>query len=320
MIGRGQILALTSSKGGVGKTHLAVSLSAALGKRDAYVLLIDADMGNGIISDRLGLSPNGNLAHFFLKERALEDLIERTPFDFSLIAGEQGNLALANHNYLQEMKFLRSFICISRNYDFVLLDLAPGINRQTIDLALLADRTIIVTSPNDLMSGYASVRGCFSRFTQLEADLFKRLEGYKARQFFRPLILMNHVTSLYQGEAAFEALESAVEKQLNTPVSPFGIKMGHLGSIFHDPALFKKSEDNQCPVSLVSAYSKVAICVDSMASVICARSPFRGFYEKERLRHIIQSLMEQQAGLSRLLTRKASKIPPIRIPSHHSNG
>jgi flagellar biosynthesis protein FlhG len=88
VIGRGQILALTSSKGGVGKTHLAVSLSAALAKRDAYVLLIDADLGNGIISDRLGLFPKYNLAHFFLKERTLEDLIERTPFDFSLISGE----------------------------------------------------------------------------------------------------------------------------------------------------------------------------------------------------------------------------------------
>ena len=317
MIGRGQILALTSSKGGVGKTHLAVSLSAALTKRDAYVLLIDADMGNGIISDRLGLSPKYNLAHFFLKERTLEDLIEKTPFDFSVIAGEQGNLDLANHTYLQEMRFLKNFISISRDYDFVVLDLAPGINRQTIDLALLADRTIIVTSPNDLMSGYASVRGCFSRFAYLEAKLFKRIDGYTARQVFRPLILMNHVTSLYQGESAFEALERAVEKRLNTAGSHFGIKMGHLGSVFHDPELFGKSEERQCPVSMVSAYSKVAICVDSMASIICARSPFRGFYEEERFRYIIRTLMEQQARLHKLVARRASKIPPINIPSHH---
>ena len=54
---RGQILALTSSKGGVGKTHLAVGLSAALAKRNARVLLIDADLGNGIISDRLAFYP-----------------------------------------------------------------------------------------------------------------------------------------------------------------------------------------------------------------------------------------------------------------------
>lgn len=314
MDGRGQILALTSSKGGVGKTHLAVSLSAALAKRDARVLLIDTDLGNGIISDRLGLHPKYNLSHFFLKERALEDLIEETPFGFSLIGGERGNLALANLNYLQQMKFLRSFIGVSRKFDFIVLDLASGINRQAIDFALFAEKTIIVTSPNDLISAYGSVRGCHSRFSQLEVSILRRIEGYRARRFFRPLILMNHVTNLYQGEAAFKVLESAVKKGLNSTDDPFGIKMGLLGAIFHDPGLFRKSEDRRCPVSLVSVYSKVAICVDSMASIICARSPFRGFYREERLHYILQILMEQQDRLRKGLTRKSMKVPPIRVP------
>jgi len=316
---RGQILALTSSKGGVGKTHLAVSLSAALAKRNARVLLVDADQGNGIISDRLGFYPKHNLAHFFLKEKALADLIEETPFSFFLIAGERGNFALANPNYLQEMRFLRSFIEVSRNFDFVVLDLASGIRYPGIDFALLAEKTIIVTSPDDLISAYGSVRACFSRFVQLEATLFKRIEGYKARRFFRPLILMNHITNLYQGEAAFEALERAVEKGLSSATGPFGIKMGHLGVVYHDPGLFKKSEDRQCPVSLVSVYSKVAICVDSIARVICARSPFRGFYREERLCYIVRVLMEQQDRLRKGLTQKAMKIPPIRIPPRHSS-
>ena len=317
MYGRGQILALTSSKGGVGKSHLAVGLSAALAKRTARVLLIDADLGNGIISDRLDFRPTYNLAHFFLKERVLEDLIEETPFDFSVIAGERGNLALANLNYLQEMKFLRSFIRVSRNFDFVVLDLASGIKRQVVDFALLGEKTILVTSPDDLISAYGAVRACFSRFMELETRLFKRIEGYTARRFFRPLILTNHVTNLYQGEAAFEALERAVKKGINSAAVPFGIKMGHLGSVFHDPGLFEKSEERRCPVSMVSVYSKVAICIDSIAGIICARSPFRSFYEEQRLRYIIQVLMERQQWLSKGLTRKARKVPPIRIPPHH---
>ncbi len=314
---RGQILALTSSKGGVGKTHLAVSLSAALAKRGARVLLIDADLGNGIISDRIGSDPKYNLAHFFLKERALEDLIEETPFGFSLIAGEQGNFALANLTHVQEMKFLRSFIGVSRKFDFVLFDLGSGIKYQVIDFALVADRTIIVTSPNDLMSAYGSVRGCFSRFMELEVNLFKRIDGYKARRFFRPFILVNHVTNLYQGEAAFEELEGAVEKRLNSAAGLFKIKMGHLGVVFHDPTLFRKSEERRCPVSMVSAYSKAAICVDSMATVICARSPFRGYYREERFRYIIQVLMEQHDRVRRGLTPKVTKVSPITIPFNH---
>jgi len=317
VVARGQILALTSSKGGVGKTHLAVGLSAVMAKRKARVLLIDTDLGNGIISDRLGFYPKYNLSHFFLKERALPDLIEETPFGFFLIAGDRGNLALANLNYLQKMKFLRGYIEVSRNFDFVVLDLASGINRQTIDFALLAEKTVIVTSPNDLISAFGSVRGCFSRFVQLEATLFKRIKGYKARRFFRPLILMNHITDLSQGKAAFEALESAVENRLNGTVGPFGIKMGHVGVVFHDPRLFRKSEDKRCPVSLVSLYSKVAFCVDSIARAICSPSLFKGFDGEERLRYTIQILMQQQERLRKGLTQKVVKVSPMRIPFRH---
>jgi flagellar biosynthesis protein FlhG len=315
--GRGQILALTSTKGGVGKTHLAVSLSAALAKRGARVLLIDADLGNGIISDRLGLQPTHNLGHFFLGERDLGDLIEETPFGFSLIGGERGNLDLANLNYLQQMKFLRSFVGTSRRFDFVVLDLASGIRRQAVDFALFADRTIIVTSPDDLMSAYGSARGSLFRFMELETTLFQRIDGYAARRFFRPLILTNRVRNLYQGKAAFEALKSAAEKRLNTAGGTFGITMGHLGSVFHDPELFRKSEEKHCPVSLVSDYSKVTICIDVMATTICGRSPFRGFYQEERLRYIIQILMEKGENLRKGVTPGVMKIPPLRIPFHN---
>lgn len=311
---REQILALTSSKGGVGKTHLAVSLSAAIAKRGARVLLIDADLGNGTISDRIGFYPNFNLAHFFFRERGLEDLIEETPFGFFLIGGERGNFSLANLHYPQKMKFLRNFTNISRKFDYVVLDLASGINRQTVDFALLAEKTIVVTSPNDLMSAYGALRACLSRFVQLEVTLSKKIEGYKARRFFRPLTLMNSVRDFDQGKKAFEALECTVESRLNGAVGPFEIKMRYLGPIFHDPALFKKSEERRRPVSLISVYSKVAFCIDSMASAICSPSSFKGFDSEKRLRYIIQILFGQQDRLRREHNQKVVKDSPARIP------
>jgi flagellar biosynthesis protein FlhG len=312
---RGQILALTSSKGGVGKTHLAVSLSVAMAKRDARVLLIDVDLGNGIISDRLGLYPKYNLIHFFSREREnLRDLVEETPLGFFLIGGERGNFAMANLNYLQKMRFLRGFIEISRHFDYVVLDLASGINRQSIDFALLAEKTIVVTSPNDLISGYGSVKACFSRFMQLEIGLYRRIEGYKARRFFSPRILVNNITDSSQGQATFEALESAVANRLKGAVGHFGIKMNYLGSVFHNPRLFRKSEERRCPVSLASVYSNVAYCVDSIAQAICTPSPFRGFDSEKRRQYAIQILMEQQERLRKRLTQKVTKVSPARIP------
>ena len=314
---RGQILALTSSKGGVGKSHLAVGLSTSMAKKNARVLLIDVDLGNGLIADRLGLYPKHNLSHFFMKEKALEDLIEETPFGFFLISGDRGNFALANLNYRQKMKFLRSFITTSRSFDFIVLDLGSGIGRQSVDFALLAEKTIVVTSPKDLMSAYGSLRACFSRFMHLEIGLTKRIEQYKARRFFMPLILMNNVMDLYEGKMAFEALEGAIENRINGTADPFGIKMSYLGAVFHDPGLFRKSEERRCPVCLASVYSKVAFCIDSMANAICIPSSFPGFDEGRRVRYIVQMLMEHQERLRRGLTQKVQNATSLRIPFRH---
>jgi MinD-like ATPase involved in chromosome partitioning or flagellar assembly len=286
-----------------------------MAKKGARVLLIDADLGNGIISDRLGLYPRSTLVHFFLRETEdLGDLIEETPLGFFLIGGERGNFALANLNYLQKMRFLKSFIEISRHFDYLVLDLASGINRHSIDFALLAEKTIVVTSSNDLISGYGSVKACFSRFTQLEMGLYRRIEGYKARRFFSPNILVNNITDSFQGQEAFEALEGAVANRHKGEVGPFAIKMNYLGAVFHNPGLFRKSEERRCPVSLASIYSNVAYCVDSIAQAICNHSPFRGFDREKRRQYAVQILMEQQEKLRKRLTQKVIRVSPAKIP------
>ncbi|MBW2058270.1 MAG: AAA family ATPase [Deltaproteobacteria bacterium] len=314
---RGEILALTSSKGGVGKTHLAVSLSAAMAKRHARVLLIDTDLGNGIISDRLGFYPRYNLADFFSREKPLEDLIEQTPYGFFLVGGDRGNFLMANLNYLQKMRFLKNFIRISKGFDFVVLDLASGISRQMVDFALLADRTVVVACSNDLVSAYGSVRACFSRFKQLESRLSKRIKGYRTRRFFRPLILVNQVSDFHEGKAAFEALETAVESRLGRDGSPFRVRIDYLGTVFHDPGVFKKSEERRCPVSTASIYSKVAFCIDSMARTICDPGSFQGFDGDKRLQYTFQILMEQKDRVRKELARRVMSLYPVKARIRH---
>jgi len=311
---RGQIVALTSSKGGVGKTHLAVGLSAAMARRGARVLLIDADLGNGMVSDRLGLHPKSNLAHFFLKERnELVDLIEKTPLGFFMIGGKRGNFALANLNYGQRRRFLRSFIDVSRYFDYVLLDLASGISYQSIDFALLADKVIVVTPSNDLMSGYGSVKACFSRFTELETGLSKRVNGYNPHQLFTPYILVNNVRDLSQGKTAFDALEDALKNRLRTGEGPFGIRINYLGSVFHNPRLFKKSEEKRRPVSLTSPYSNVAYCIEKIAEAICRDVPFKSLDSEKRLLYTVQMLIEHQERLKKTVGRKVAGAHPTRV-------
>jgi MinD-like ATPase involved in chromosome partitioning or flagellar assembly len=310
---RGKILALTSSKGGTGKSHLAVALSAAMASGDHRVLLIDADLGNSMISDRLGFYPRFSVVHFFLKEKNLEDLVEKTPHGFFLIGGERGNMALANLNYFQRMKFLRNFVRISRDFDYVIVDLASGISRQVVDFALLAEKTIIVASPSDLMSAYGSVRACFSRFVQVERRLSERIEGYEPRRVFAPLIVMNHIEDFHQGKTAFEALDGAVENRLQRS-DFFRIRLDYGGAVLHDPAIFQKSEAKRCPLGVASVCSRVAFCVDSMANALTTAASVGSMDTEQYLKYAMQVLVNQQNKIRKGLTRRMPRIYPVRIP------
>jgi hypothetical protein len=95
--------------------------------------------------------------------------------------------------------------------------------------------------------------------------------------------------------------------------------MSYLGAVFHDPGLFRKSEERRCPVSRASVYSKVAFCVNSMANAICSPSSYPGFDEETRLRYTVQVLMEQQERLRRRLTQKVMSVSSLKIPFRHRN-
>jgi Mrp family chromosome partitioning ATPase len=141
-------ISIISNKGGVGKTHLSINLAYALADTGAKALLIDADLGNPDISNKLGIFPQYHLLDFLEKDHKMQDLIFSTKFHFDLIGGTFGEFKLANLNHAQKMKFIKHFKKISKEYDFVVFDLGAGISRTVLDFALAANRIVIITTPH----------------------------------------------------------------------------------------------------------------------------------------------------------------------------
>jgi flagellar biosynthesis protein FlhG len=281
-------ISVISNKGGVGKTHFSINLAHALGRTGAKVLLIDADLGNADISNKLGIFPKHRLLHFLQKTQQMQDLVVTTRFDFDLICGTYGEFKLANLNYAQKIKFIRHFKNISKDYDFAILDLGAGIARIVLDFALGADRTVIVTTPQDLISGYACAKAAFCRYREIEAGLERRIPEYTPESAFSPLLVLNQVNNLEQGFKLYNQIYKTADKHINANEDSFCMKPEYLGGIPFDAETMRITEAKRIPFLVDFPHVKASQCIRHMStrfsngegcynSRMSFRHPFRRF-------------------------------------------
>ncbi|MCK4728425.1 MAG: AAA family ATPase [Desulfobacterales bacterium] len=259
-------ISIISNKGGVGKTHLSINLAHALANTGAKVLLIDADLGNADISNKLGIFPKHHLLDFLEKNQQMQDLVVRTRFDFDLICGTYGEFKLANLNYAQKIKFIKNFKKISQDYDFAVFDLGAGIARTVLDFALGADRTVIVTTPQDVISGYACAKASFFRFKEIEERLEGRLPEYTPQWIFSPMLVINQVSNLEQGFKLYDTIDKTADKNINANEGRFRIKPEYLGAIPYDRESLRITEEKRRPLLLDFPHIKASQCIQHMTT------------------------------------------------------
>lgn len=259
-------VSVISNKGGVGKTHLSINLAYSLAKKGAKVLLVDADLGNADVSNKLKIFPKYHLVDFLAKRRQMAELICRTQYGFDLIASSYGEFELANLYHAQKIKFIRHFKKIGQRYEFVIFDLGAGISRTVMDFALAADHTIVVTTPQDIISGYACARAIFSRFKEIEDGLENKFSDYDPCLLFSPIMAINQVTHLRQGQKIFQALTKAGNTKINSREAKYRLKFDYLGAIPYDPAALRAAELKKRPLLEVSPDAKPAQSIHHMSS------------------------------------------------------
>jgi flagellar biosynthesis protein FlhG len=262
-------VSVVSNKGGVGKTHFSINLAYALAKSGAKVLLIDADLGSADISTKLGIFAKHHLLHFLQKDQDMKHIVVPTTFRFDLICGTYGEFKLANLYYAQKVKFIKHFKKTSAGYDFVVFDLGAGIARTVLDFALGADHAVIVTTPQDLISGYACAKAAFFRYKEIEERLETRLTEYTPGFTFSPMLVINQVNHLKQGVKIYDSIERIVNKNINASEGRFRLKPEYLGSMPYDRESLRTAEQNMRPFLLDFPYVKVSQCIQHMSTRFC---------------------------------------------------
>ena len=112
-----RVIAVTSGKGGVGKTNVSVNLGTALANEGKSVLIMDADMGLANVDVLLGLRPSYNLSHVISGERTLEEIILPAARRLSIIPASSGLKSMAELTPAQHAGIIRAFSELSQNLD-----------------------------------------------------------------------------------------------------------------------------------------------------------------------------------------------------------
>ncbi len=166
-------IAVTSGKGGVGKTSVAVNLAVLLARSGRSVRLVDADFGLSNAEVLLGVAPTHNLEHVLDGSVDIEDAWVECAEGVKLLSSGSGLEALANINGPDSREVLNAIIGSANDGDIIVIDTAPGIDDTIVSLLTLADEVIMVTTPEptSITDTYAAIKVLMSTVPESQITL-----------------------------------------------------------------------------------------------------------------------------------------------------
>jgi flagellar biosynthesis protein FlhG len=202
-----RIIAITSGKGGVGKTNISLNMALHLAARGYRTGLFDADLGLANINVLLGLFPEYTLEDVILNRRAVKDIIIRDYEGIDIIPGSSGVEKMANLDDAHLDRLLRSFSDMD-GYDFFILDTSAGISRQVISFCLSSSEVILVVTPEptSLTDGYAMIK-------------ILSQNGFKSSV----KVLINQCATMAAAKSTYTKLSAAVERYIGLDLLPIGV-------------------------------------------------------------------------------------------------
>jgi len=158
-------IAVSSGKGGVGKTNLAVNLAVAFAARGQRVVLLDADLGLANADVLCGITPRATLEDVVSSDRSLEEVMVPAPGGFRLVPGASGVSRLADMGQMQRRSVLDQLLRLERTTDLLIVDTGAGIGANSMAFAAAA-HSILVTStpePTAIADAYGAIKTLVAR-------------------------------------------------------------------------------------------------------------------------------------------------------------
>jgi flagellar biosynthesis protein FlhG len=239
------IIAFTSGKGGVGKTNISTNLGLSLVARHSKVCLFDADTGLANINILMGITPNYTIEHVLNGQKSIEEIIVTLPSGISIVPAASGIQQCTNLDDERIAKLTSSLEMLEKNYDYLFIDTAAGIDNNVLDFVESAQYKVVVITPEP---------------TSL-TDSFALLKMLLARGQKKPIfILVNRVESHQVSQIVFKRFQQAVKKYL-------AVDVHYLGFLPTDESV-NKAVTQQLPVVISYPHSPVSRGFATLADVV----------------------------------------------------
>ncbi|MDX8412641.1 MAG: AAA family ATPase [Mariprofundales bacterium] len=201
-----RVIAISSGKGGVGKTFTSLHLAARAAQQGQRVLLLDADLGLANVDVMLGITPSGSIQDVVSSGKALADILVPSGYGFDVLPGGSGFHELTTLSTDQQQVMLDEMRDLGRNYDLVLIDTAAGIGDNVLYFVSAAESSLVVLTPDptSLTDAYA---------------LIKVLS--KMRDVRRFMVMINQADAV-DAQIAFRRLLSVADRYLDVHLDYVG--------------------------------------------------------------------------------------------------
>ncbi len=222
-INQTRVIAVTSGKGGVGKTNFAVNLGIALARTGSRVTLIDADLGLANVDVILGMIPQYNLGHVILGEKQIADVIINGPDGLKVVTSGSGLYKLANLSDKNLERCLEYLNEIEKSTDIMLIDTGAGLSRNVFKFVMAAGEVIIVTTPEPtaITDAYGVIK--------VIAGADKKTPIW---------VVVNMIRSENEGNQCMDRLNTVSQRFL-------GVELAKIGYIPLDPIVSKAVKEQQ---------------------------------------------------------------------------
>ena len=281
-----KVITITSGKGGVGKSNMAVNLAVQFTKMGKKVIILDADFGLAKTRAKLeeaaagqeryrSLIPNYiKNSDVIFKGKSIRDIITEGPMGIGFISGGSGVVGLNNLKSEQITFLVHNLTLLNDLCDILIIDTGAGVSDQVMEFVLASPEVVLISTPepSSLTDSYSLMKAMYKSDRYIEGGTNVHL-------------VANKVTSVSEGKAVYSKMLSVVQKFL-------GGKLDYLGYVPYDNFL-EKSVRNQKVVSIEYPQSKAAKSFENLAYRLLQKDSMTHY--KWGVLHIFNTLLKDRA-------------------------